>query len=166
MIISAIAAMASNRVIGRDGDLPWNIPEDMKFFREKTKGHIMVMGRKTFESFPKLLPGRLHVIITRQEGYQPEDTHVFHSLAAALDFCKTTTQQHADKWGEEIFIVGGGEIYKEALPHTDRIYLTEIHKEVSGETRFPEFDKTVFRETERVPRKGDPDFDFVTYKRR
>lgn len=166
MMISAIAAMASNRVIGRDGDLPWNLPEDMKFFREKTKGHIMVMGRKTFESFPKLLPGRLHVIVSRQQGYQPENTHVFHDIKAALDFCKTTTQQHADKWGEEVFIIGGGEIYREALPYTDRIYLTEIHREMQGQTKFPEFDKNVFRETHRSSRTGEIPFDFVTYDRR
>jgi dihydrofolate reductase len=166
MRISAIAAMASNRVIGRDGDLPWDLPEDMKFFREKTKGHIMVMGRKTFESFPKLLPGRLHVIITRQEGFQPEGTHVFHDIKSALDFCKTTTQQHADKWGEEVFIVGGGEIYREALPYTDCIYLTEIHREMQGQTKFPEFDKAIFRETARNSRSGEIPFDFVTYERR
>ena len=166
MIVSAIAAMAKNRVIGRNGDLPWNIPEDLKFFRTKTNGHVIVMGRKTFESFPKLLPNRLHVIITRQEGYQPEGTQVFHDLASALAFCKTTTQQHSDKYGEEVFVIGGGEIYREALPFTDRIYLTEIHQEVDGDTKFPEFEKAEFHETERIQHAGELAFDFVTYQRR
>lgn len=166
MIVSAIAAMSENRIIGRDGDLPWDIPEDLKFFRTKTNGHIIVMGRKTFETFPKLLPNRLHVIITQQEGYQPEGTQVFNTLEAALAFCRTSTQQHSDKYGEEVFIIGGGEIYREALPFTDRIYLTEIHQQVDGDTKFPEFDKTEFHEVERIERDGPPAFDFVTYARR
>ncbi len=165
MIVTAIAAMAANRVIGRDGDLPWDIPEDMQFFRNKTKGHIMVMGRKTFESFPKLLPGRLHVIVTRQADYRPEGTHVFHDLKSALEFCRHKTLQEKERWGDEVFVVGGGEIYKQALPFTDRIYLTEIHQEVEGDTKFPEFDKNVFHEIERHSRTQPVNFDFVTYER-
>jgi dihydrofolate reductase len=163
MILSAIAAMASNRVIGTAGDLPWKIPEDFKFFKDKTMGHIMIMGRKTYDSFGgKPLPGRLHVVITRQKNYFPEGVSVFNSIEDALAFCRTQTA----KWGEEIFIIGGGEIYSAMLPLTDRIYLTEIHREFPGDTRFPEFDKSVFRETERTPRTLPVPFDFVTYERK
>lgn len=161
MILSAVAAMSANRVIGKDGALPWRIPEDLKFFREKTMGHIMIMGRKTFESLPKPLPGRLHVVLTRQKDYAPAGAHVFHSAQDILDFCKTQTAQ----WGDEVFIVGGGEIYREFMPYTDRIYLTEIHEHVEGDASFPAFSAEEFRETGRSPRPGPPQFDFVIYER-
>ena len=110
MILSQIAAMAKNRVIGNKGQLPWNLPDDLKFFKAKTKGRIIVMGRKTFESLPKPLPHRLNVVVTRQEDYQtPEGVPCFGSIDEALSFCKTQT----DKWGKEVFIIGGGEIYKQ-----------------------------------------------------
>jgi len=161
MILSAIAAMAKNRVIGADGGLPWRIPEDFKFFKDKTTGHIMIMGRKTFESLGGPLPNRLHVVITRQQGYKPEGAIVFHSVKEAVDYCRTQTA----KWGEEVFIVGGGEIYKEMLPVTDRIYLTEIDKEFPGDAKFPEFSKVDFTEKERRHRDQPVPFDFVTYER-
>lgn len=161
MTLSAIAAMAANRVIGKDGDLPWRIPEDLKFFREKTMGHIMIMGRKTFDSLGKPLPGRLHVVLTRQKDYAPEGAHVFHTVEEALDFCRKQTNQ----WGDEVFVVGGGDIFREFLPMTDRIYLTEIHKEFEGDAFFPEFDKSLFREVSRSSRREPIPFDFVTYER-
>jgi dihydrofolate reductase len=161
MILSAIAAMASNRVIGKDGALPWSLPEDMKFFRDTTKGHIMLMGRKTFESFPGLLANRLHVVVTRQKDYHPEGAHIFSTIPAALEFCKAQTA----KWGDEVFIVGGGEIYREMMTITDRIYLTEIHRPAEGNAFFPEFDKTEFVETARRPRQDPVPFDFVIYER-
>lgn len=161
MKLSAIVAMASNRVIGRDGDLPWRIPEDFKFFKDTTTGHIMVMGRKTFESLPKILPGRLHVVITRQRDFKPEGAHVFPDVTSALDFCKTQTA----KWGDEVFVLGGGEIFRQTLDITDRIYLTEIHKAYDGDATFPEFDKSVFKETERRRRTDPEPFDFVIYDR-
>ena len=138
MIISHIAAIAKNKVIGVDGDLPWDLPEDMKFFRQKTSGHIIVMGRKTFESFPKPLKNRLHVVITRQEDYKaPEGVKVFTDINKALEFCKTQT----DKWGEEVFIIGGGEIYKQTLDQADQLYLTLIDKEYPGDAKYPNFEK-------------------------
>lgn len=161
MILSAIVAMSSNRVIGKDGGLPWRIPEDLKFFKDKTTGHIMIMGRKTFESLGKPLPNRLHVVITRQKDYVAHGAHVFHTVEEAVAFCRTQT----DKWGDEVFIVGGGEIYKEMMDVTDRIYLTEIHSEFNGDARFPEFDKNVFKEIERKPRTEPVRFDFVVYER-
>jgi len=161
MIVSAIAAMAANRVIGREGGLPWRLPKDMQFFKDKTKGHIMVMGRKTFESFGKPLPERLHVVITRQRDYRAPGAHVFDSLEKAFEFCRTQTAQ----WGDEIFVVGGGEIYREALPWTQRIYLTEIQAEFPGDARFPEFDRGVFHEVKRRPGDDSIPYDFVTYER-
>lgn len=162
MIVSAIAAMASNRVIGVDGGLPWKIPEDFKFFKDKTTGHIMLMGRKTFESLGGPLPNRLHVVITRQKNYRPQGAEVFNTIDEALSYCRTQTT----KWGDEVFLIGGGEIYKEMLPHTDRIYLTEIHREFPGDAIFPKFDKTEFVEVERRARTEPVPFDFVTYERR
>jgi dihydrofolate reductase len=117
MIISAIAAMASNRVIGKDGDLPWKIPEDFKFFRDKTMGRVMIMGRKTFETLGKPLPGRLHIVITRQTGYSPEGAIVVNNAKDALKVAQTKIAE----WGSEIFVIGGGEIYSELLPQTQRI---------------------------------------------
>lgn len=161
MILSAIAAMASNRVIGKNNDLPWSIPEDFKFFKTKTMGHICLMGRKTFESFQEPLPGRLHVIVTRQKDYHPEGTHVFQSIPEAVEFCKTQTAQ----WGDEVFIIGGGEIYREMLPITDRIYLTEIQVPFEGDAIFPAFGRDEFYEVERSHREKPVPFDFVTYER-
>lgn len=162
MTVSAIAAMAANRVIGKNGTLPWRIPEDFKFFKDMTMNHIMVMGRKTFESLGGPLPGRLHVVISRQKDYQPEGAVVFHSIPDALEFCKSQTAQ----WGDEVFIIGGGEIYSQALPFTDRIYLTEIAEPFEGDAKFPEFEPQEFEEIERKPRAKPVKFDFVTYQRK
>jgi len=162
MIVSAIAAMAANRVIGRDGGLPWRLPQDFKYFKEKTMGHMMVMGRKTFESFGKPLAGRLHVVISRQNDYRAPGAHIFRSLDEALGFCASKTAE----WGDEVFVVGGGEIYREALPRTDRIYLTEIQAEFPGDARFPEFDKGKYKEISRRPiLSDDVPYDFVVYQR-
>ncbi|MES2857021.1 MAG: dihydrofolate reductase [Bdellovibrionota bacterium] len=176
MILTAIAAMAKNRVIGKDGDLPWRIPEDFKFFKDKTTGHIMIMGRKTFESFPKPLPNRLHVVITRQKDYAPEGAVVARSVEHAVELVRELLHEEAEsvsptpegapeQWPEEVFIIGGGEIYKEMLPHTDRIYLTEISENFEGDAKFPEFSKTEFHEVERSHRDKPVPFDFVTYER-
>lgn len=136
MILSHIAAIAKNNVIGTEGDLPWDLPEDMKYFRDKTSGHMIVMGRKTFESFPKPLKNRLHIVITRQEDYQvPEGVKVFGSIDEALQFCQTQTHE----WGEEVFIIGGGEIYRQTLDKAHFLYLTIIDKEFDGDTQYPEF---------------------------
>lgn len=164
MILSAIAAMAANRVIGVGGDLPWKIPEDFKFFKTKTTGHIMLMGRKTFESLGGPLPNRLHVVITRQADYEPEGAHVFGAIGDALDFCQA--QSDSGAWPEEVFIIGGGEIYQQLLSATDRIYLTEIQKDIDGDTTFPEFSEDEFEETARSHRDHPIPFDFVTYERR
>ncbi len=137
MILSHIAAIAKNKVIGVDGDLPWDIPEDMKYFRQKTSGHIIVMGRKTFESFPKPLKNRLHVVITRQKDYKaPEGVQVFGTIDEALAYCKTQVPH----WKDEVFIIGGGEIYKQTLKQADQLYLTLIDQEYPGDAKYPDFE--------------------------
>lgn len=164
MIVSQIAAMSKNRVIGSKLKLPWHIPEDLKFFKETTKGRIIIHGRKTYESLGyKPLPNRLNIVITRNPDSVPpnKDVPVFTSLEKALEFAKTKTAE----WGEEVFIGGGEEIYRLALPYTDRIYLTEIHAEFEGDARFPEFDKSTFKEVHRDRREGVVPYDFVTYER-
>jgi dihydrofolate reductase len=178
MIVSAIAAMASNRVIGREGDLPWRIPEDFRFFKEKTKGHIMIMGRKTFESLPGLLPGRLHIIVTRQAEYQPkglneDELHqalVVASVEEAVGAAEAMLTDEDKEWGDEVFVIGGGEIYQLAMDFTDRIYLTEIDAEVDGDTIFPRWHDGDFVEVERRAgvssgADGLPVYEFVTYQR-
>ena len=124
--LSHIVAAAENDVIGREGGLPWHIPEDLKFFKDKTLGHAIIMGRKTYESVGRPLPKRLNVIVTRQKDYHPEGTAVFPSLAEAIAYC----ERESATWGEEIFIAGGGEIFEQSMDMVDKIYLTRIHQEI------------------------------------
>lgn len=155
--ISIIVAMAKNRVIGANNQLPWHLSADLKRFKALTMGHHIIMGRKTWESFGRLLPGRRHVIVSRQPGYSVAGAQVVHSLDAAIAACTGD---------DEIFVIGGGEIYRQALPVTDRIYLTEIIREFDGDTRFPELDKALWRLTERTPgRNHDIDYAFCNYER-
>lgn len=140
MILSAIAAMASNRVIGIENRIPWDIPEDMNYFREKTKGKIIIMGRKTFESFNgKPLPKRFHIVITRQKNYQFD--HPLVAIVPDLNAAVELARQKLPDYSEEVFIIGGGEIYKQSLPILNRLYLTIIEKAYSGDAWFPEFDE-------------------------
>ncbi|MEZ4872885.1 MAG: dihydrofolate reductase [Bdellovibrionales bacterium] len=163
MILSHIVAASENNVIGTQGDLPWSIPEDMQFFREKTKGHAMIMGRKTFESFPnqKPLPGRLNVVVTRQKDYSPEGVEVVDSIEKAIELCRSQTE----KWGDEVFIIGGGEIYKQSLPLVDRIYLTRIYAQFDGDTTYPDLDSTEFKLQEESERTEPVRFAFQTYEK-
>lgn len=159
MIVSHIVAAAENQVIGHKGELPWHIPEDLKFFREKTKGHIIIMGRKTWESLPKPLPQRFHIVITRQAGYQAPGAHVVANLDEAL----ALSRKHLAEWNPEVFIVGGGEIYRESLSRTDVIYLTRVHQDVDGDATYPAIPESDFVEVER--REG-PGCTFLTYSRK
>ncbi|TVQ78229.1 MAG: dihydrofolate reductase [Bradymonadales bacterium] len=163
MIISAIAAMSRNRVIGLRGALPWHIPADLKFFKEKTLGKSLIMGRKTFESFPKPLPDRENIVLTRRKGYQAVGAKVFSDLAEAIDYCRSK-----QPLPDEIFIGGGSEIYQAAMPMLQRIYLTVIEKDFDGDTFFPEIPPG-FSLTESQPgRQESPvplSFEFRTYER-
>lgn len=166
MILTHIAACSKNRVIGTQGGLPWDLPEDMKFFRETTKGHIMIMGRKTFDSFNgRALPNRYHIVITRDPSKHKftssESSPVVFvaSLEEAIEHAKPLTT----KWGEEVFIIGGGEIYKQAMPYTDKIYLTMIHQEFAGDTYYPDIDENHFKLTDRRDIESPISFSFLTY---
>jgi len=163
MILSAIAAMARNRVIGVNNQLPWHLPEDLQFFKERTRGKVMIMGRKTFESLPKPLPGRHHIVITRQSEYKVDHplVEVVSSLPAAIE----RAAQLIPPWPDEVCVVGGGEIYKQSLPYLDRIYLTVIEKDFEGDAKFPEFDEGIFKLTSREDRGGDTPFSFRLYQK-
>ena len=132
--------MAENRVIGRNGSIPWDIPEDRRRFWELTMGHPVIMGRRTFEAIGHPLPGRKNIVLTRQPAFRAEGCLVVNSLLSALRACGE------DK---EVFICGGGELYREALPLAERVYLTVVHGEFQGDVVFPELPAGEFAETER-----------------
>ncbi len=131
-MISIIVAMGRNRVIGKDNDLIWHLPADLKHFKETTMGKPVIMGRKTFESIGKPLPGRTNIVVTRNSQYKAKECLVAHSLEKALEMV-------SDK--AEVFIAGGGEIYREAIPLADRMHITIIDHSFEGDTYFPEFSK-------------------------
>lgn len=163
--VAMIAALARNRTIGVGNRLPWYLPEDLKRFKRTTQGKPLVMGRKTFESIGRPLPGRLNIVITRDEGYRREGIRVCHALGEALVLAD---QQALIDDADEIMVMGGGEVYTQALPVATRLYLTEVAIEVEGDAYFPEIDRHQWREVERlpgVPQPGQPDYAFVQYRR-
>ena len=157
-MITLIAAAAENNALGKDNDLLWHLPEDFKRFKQITSGHYIIMGRKTFESFPKPLPNRTHIIITRQKEYLADGCLVVHSLEEALEISPQN---------EEVFIIGGAQIYKQALPFADKIDLTRVHIELEADAFFPEFNTSewnlVFSEKHFKDEKHQYDFTFETY---
>jgi dihydrofolate reductase len=163
MIVSLIAAVGKDGVIGRDGGLPWHLPADLRRFRQLTTGHHILMGRKTYDSIGRPLPDRTTIAITRQTDYRPPGILVAGSLDAAL----TLAEQRGET---EAFIVGGAEIYRLSLPRADRLYLTEVASDVTGDTFFPPFDRNKWHETSREHRPADErqvvPCDFVCYDRR
>ncbi|MCB0662075.1 MAG: dihydrofolate reductase [Saprospiraceae bacterium] len=140
MIISAIAAVAKNRIIGIDNDIPWFLPLDLKWFKKQTSGHHIIMGRSTFESFGKPLPNRTHVVITRDMFYAASGCVVVHSIEEAIEFARENGE-------EEAFIIGGGQIYKQTMPLWDKFYWTEVEAEPNGDVHFPEWDLADWTET-------------------
>ncbi|AOX99341.1 dihydrofolate reductase [Jeongeupia sp. USM3] len=158
MELAIIAALAQNRVIGIDNKLPWHLPEDLKHFKALTMGAPMLMGRKTFDSLPGLLPGRRHLVITRNAGWRAEGAEAFTSIEAALAACAGD---------EKAFVIGGGEIYRQALPLADTLYLTEVALSPDGDATFPALPAGEWREAERVAQHSakEIDFAFVTYRR-
>lgn len=158
-MLTLIAAAAENNALGKDNDLLWHLPDDFKHFKDLTSHHFIIMGRKTFESFPKPLPNRTHIIITRQEDYDvPASCIVVNSLEQALDL---VTEQ------DESFIIGGGEIYNLAMPFADKIELTRVHTELDADTFFPVIDenqwKVVKEEFHDKDGKHQYPFTFLTY---
>ncbi len=130
-VVSIVVAAAENNAIGGDNRLLWHLPNDLRFFKRITSGHPIVMGRKTYESVGKPLPNRRNIIITRQAGYSVEGADVVGSLADALALCESEPT---------VFIVGGGEIYRQAMPVVDRVYLTRVHASVAGDAFFPDLE--------------------------
>ena len=163
MRLSIIAALASNNVIGRNNRIPWRLSTDLKRLKAITMGHHVIMGRKTFESIGKPLPGRVNVVITRQTNFAPAGVTVVHSFEDAV-------QLAANARDEEAFVAGGTEIYAQALHRADRMYLTRVHAEVEGDTFFPEFDDvSEWRLTDAehfdADQKNEYPFSFLTYDR-
>tara|TARA_A100001037_G_scaffold277126_1_gene276906 strand:+ start:1344 stop:1823 length:480 start_codon:yes stop_codon:yes gene_type:complete len=157
--ISLIVAVAENGVIGRDGDLPWRIPADLKFFKDITMGKPIVMGRKTYQSIGRTLPGRTNIVITRNPDFAADDTVVVDDLDAALD---------AAGDADEAMVIGGAQIYALALARANRIYLTRVHAAPDGDVTFPELDRDVWKETSRQDHAAEgetPAFSFVVLER-
>lgn len=157
--LTLIVAAGENNEIGKDNDLIWHLRDDLKRFKALTSGHYIIMGRKTFESFPKPLPNRTHVVITRQDNYKaPEGVITVNSIEAAIEAAKTDQQP---------FIIGGGEIYKQALSLASKIELTRVHATFNADTFFPEIDLNQWKETENIFHKKDDnhdfEFSFITY---
>ncbi|MDP5241016.1 dihydrofolate reductase [Uliginosibacterium sp. 31-16] len=158
--VAIIVARARNGVIGRDNTLPWRLRDDLLQFKRRTLGCPIIMGRKTWESLPGILPGRPHVVISRQPDYRAEGAAVVPSLDAALAACKGA---------ERVFIIGGAQIYTEALKRADVLWISEINAEIAGDAHFPDFDPTRFRETSRehfaASETNQYPFDVVEYRR-
>ena len=158
--LSLIAAMAKNRVIGRNNALPWHLPEDLKYFKATTLGKPILMGRKTFDSIGKPLPGRTSVVLTRNPQWSFDGCLVVSSVDDAL-------AKLADR--EEVLVIGGAELYQQTLPHADRLYLTEIDADFEGDAWFPEFDLSQWQQISRQPHPDNGrgfGFDFVVYQRK
>jgi dihydrofolate reductase len=165
MKISLIAALAENRVIGKNNDLPWSLPDDMKYFMETTKGHHCIMGRKNYDSIPEKfrpLANRTNIVVTRQQVFAAPGCVVVNSIESALDLARERSEVEA-------FIIGGAEIYKQSLPFADRLYLTEIKAIIDGDTYFPPVNssewETVSRRSHAADAKHPYAFDFVVYQR-
>ncbi|MEO8087542.1 MAG: dihydrofolate reductase [Bacteroidota bacterium] len=165
MILSIIVAVSENNVIGRNNDLPWHLPRDMKFFKDTTMGHCVVMGRKNFDSITeKYRPfaGRTNIIVTRQKDFQATGTTTVHSIEAAIDFAKSKNET-------ECFIIGGGQIFEQSLKYCDRVYLTRIHHSFEGDVHFPVLNpvewKEVFRKEIPADEKNKYPFSFLTYEK-
>jgi len=161
MIVSMVVAISENNAIGKDNQLLWYLPRDLKHFKTITSGHTVIMGRKTFDSVGRPLPNRRNIVITRKKDLEIGGAEVVNSLEAALQLCEAE---------DEVFIVGGAEIYKQAMPHTDRIYLTVVHERFDADTYFPEIDMDIWKETasesHQPDEKNNLAFTFSTLERR
>lgn len=161
-MLSYIVAMDENRVIGKDNDLPWYLPNDLQFFKKTTTGHTIIMGRKTFDSLGRVLPNRKHVVLTRTKQKYPDEVMVVHTMEDIIKYA----DNHAE---EELFVIGGGNLFSQLLAHADRLYVTEIHESFAGDVHFPEIDTNIWKEVSRI--KGEQDeknkyaHDYVTYDR-
>ena len=164
---SMIVAMAENRVIGINNQLPWYLPNDLKYFKQVTMGKPILMGRKTFESIKKPLPGRTNIVITRNQDWSAEGVKVVHSLQQAFEMGESICEIDGQ---EEVMIIGGDQIYQSSLPDVDRVYLTKVHAEVAGDAYFPEVDWSQWREIGREDFKAEGpnpyDYSFIVLDRK
>ncbi len=172
MILSIIAAIGKNNSLGKDNHLLWQMPADMKHFKEITTGHTVIMGRKTFESIGRPLPNRTNIVITRETNYSPDGVDVVHSIEEAL---KIASLEQGRKFEEnqdevEVFVIGGGQIYTEAIEKANKLYITEIESSPEADTFFPEIKMDVWKELSREPHMPDEKnplpYSFVTYSRK
>lgn len=154
MHVALIWAMTRNRVIGKEGGLPWRLPDEMRHFMNTTMGKPVIMGRKTFQSMKAPLPGRLNIVLTRDETWQPSSSGVVvcHEIEQALVVAR---QNAEDESVDEVMIIGGADVYALGLPHATRLYMTDIHAEIEGDTLFPDFDVDEWREVSRVEHTQD-----------
>jgi dihydrofolate reductase len=161
-MISLLVAMDENRVIGKDNKLPWYLPADLQYFKRITMGHPIVMGRKTYDSIGRILPGRENVIVTRSKDYQQNGAVILHSIEDII--------RYANAHDDEVFVIGGAEIFKEILPAADKLYITNIHHAFEGDVFFPEINETewtILSKTEgKVDEKNLYPHDFIVYGKR
>ena len=154
MLVSIIVAAAANGTIGRDGDLPWRLPADLRFFKRVTMGHHLVMGRRTWASIGRPLPGRTMVVLTRDPGLEIPGVTVVHALSDALELARAAGDPEA-------FVIGGAEVFARALPLADRLYLTRVYADVEGDVRFPELDERAWVEVAREEHAADEQHAFA-----
>lgn len=158
-MLSIIVAKAKNNIIGKQNQIIWSIPEDMKYFKEKTTNHVIIMGRKTFNSLGRILPNRKHIVFTQNKDFNidNENVKVVHSIPEIQEYIEDETEN---------FVIGGAMIYKLLMPYCTKMYITEIDKEFDGDTYFPEINKDEWKETKRTKGKTDESikYDFVVYE--
>lgn len=161
-MISYFVAMDQNRVIGKDNDLPWKLPADLAYFKKKTTGHTIIMGRKTYESIGRPLPNRKNVILTRDKQFSAKGCMIIHSIDDALSLMNENEE-------EEYFIIGGSDLFQAFLPYVERMYITFIHEQFEGDTFFPEVDlshwKLLSREKGKKDEKNRYDYEFLVYEK-
>ena len=157
--LSLIAAIGKNNELGKDNELIWHLPSDLKYFRKTTSGKTIIMGRKCFESLPGILPNRTHLILTNNKEYKVEGAYIFNNIDDILSYIKNTN--------EECFIIGGGKIYELFLPYCKKLYLTEIDAESEADVFFPKFDKELFEKEELEKlNENNTNYKFVIYTRK
>lgn len=148
-MLSCIVAMSENRVIGTNNSLPWHLPEDLKYFKRITLGHPIIMGRKTYESIGRPLPGRANIVVTRQPGWSADGVLTVGGIDAAIHLAE---QQEG---GSEVFVIGGAELFRHTLGQVERLYLTQVHAKVAGDVYFPDFNQDEWREVDRIDHQAD-----------
>ncbi|PID44638.1 MAG: dihydrofolate reductase [Proteobacteria bacterium] len=162
MHISIIVAMSENRVIGRNNKLPWYLPNDLRYFKSVTMGKPVIMGRKTFESIGRPLPGRMNLVITRDEAWQAEGVTICHTIESAIEKAKSSAEITGE---DEVMIIGGARIYRQTMPLATRVYLTKVHEEIDGDAFFDEVDWSEWEEVAREDFTAEPpnsyDYSFI-----